>query len=50
MAGQSAPDPLFTLRGEMAAVQSLLFHLTEDVEYLYASTQAGIIHKWNLQV
>jgi hypothetical protein len=50
MSSQPVPDPLFTLRGDMAAVHGLIFQLTENAEYLYASTQAGIVHKWNLEV
>lgn len=45
-----SPDPLFTLRGDMESIHSLLFRKSGGCDFLYASTQAGIVHKWDIQV
>lgn len=50
MANTEVPDPVFTLRGDMKSIHCVLFQLKNNSEYLYASTQSGIIHRWNLKV
>ena len=44
------PDPVYIFKGEMAPVTSLTFKITPFLQYIYAATQSGKIHIWDLQV
>ena len=44
------PDPSYMLRGDMGPVHSLLFRITPYIEHLYAGTESGNIHIWDLKV
>lgn len=44
------PDPAYLLRGDMGPVHSLLFRVSPYVEHIYAGTESGIIHIWDLKV
>lgn len=43
------PDPAYLLRGDMGPVHSLLFRVSPYVEHIYAGTESGIIHIWDLK-
>ncbi|XP_075235712.1 guanine nucleotide-binding protein subunit beta-like protein 1 [Lycorma delicatula] len=43
------PTPLFTLKGLMEPVHSIMFDLNKDEEFLYAGTQEGKVHIWDLK-
>ena len=44
------PDPLYTFKGNMGPIHCLLYTAVGNKELLYASTQTGSVHIWNLQV
>ncbi|CAH0382367.1 unnamed protein product [Bemisia tabaci] len=44
------PPPLFSMKGSMEAVHSLAFKLDDKIPLLFAGTQSGHLHIWNLQV
>jgi len=43
------PDPTYMLRGDMGPVHSLLFKISPYIEHLYAGTESGAIHIWDLK-
>lgn len=43
------PDPIYTLKGKMGPIHCLLYTPFSNKELLYASTQTGSVHIWNLQ-
>jgi hypothetical protein len=44
------PDPVYIMRGDMGPVHSLLFRISPYVEHLYAGTESGTVHIWDLKV
>ena len=44
------PDPVYIFKSEMSPVTCLTFQITPYFESIYAGTQAGKVHKWNLKV
>lgn len=47
---KSSPDPVYMVKGNMTEVHCLLYDLTPDNELLFAGTQSGVIHIWDLQL
>ncbi|XP_043279013.1 guanine nucleotide-binding protein subunit beta-like protein 1 [Venturia canescens] len=43
------PDPIYILRGNNGPVHSLTFKITPYIEHLYAGTENGDIHIWDLK-
>lgn len=44
------PDPAYLLRSDMGPVHSLLFRVSPYIEHIYAGTESGKIHIWDLKV
>ncbi|XP_063993888.1 guanine nucleotide-binding protein subunit beta-like protein 1 [Diachasmimorpha longicaudata] len=43
------PDPIYVFRGDMGPVHSLLFRISPYIEHLYAGTESGNVHIWDLK-
>lgn len=44
------PDPSYVLRGDMGPIHSLMFKVSPYIEHIYAGTESGNVHIWDLQV
>ncbi|CAB0028558.1 unnamed protein product [Trichogramma brassicae] len=43
------PDPAYIMKGDMGPVHSLLFRVSPYIEHLYAGTESGKVHIWDLR-
>lgn len=44
------PDPRYIFRGDMGCVYCVLFQVNSATEHLYAGTDKGNVHIWDLKV
>lgn len=44
------PEPLYSFRGNMSSIHCILPFISELNELLYAGTNAGKVHVWDLKV
>lgn len=44
------PDPVYVMRGEMEMIHCLSLNITKNVEQIFAGTEGGKIHIWDLKV
>ncbi|OXU22322.1 hypothetical protein TSAR_012067 [Trichomalopsis sarcophagae] len=42
------PDPVYLMKGDMGPVHSLMFRVSPYIEHLYAGTESGRVHIWDL--
>uniref|UniRef100_A0A1B6D3P9 Uncharacterized protein n=2 Tax=Clastoptera arizonana TaxID=38151 RepID=A0A1B6D3P9_9HEMI len=47
--GKTPPDPLYTIKSNMASIHSILLRIADNKELIYASTENGKVHIWNLK-
>ncbi|XP_011497853.1 PREDICTED: guanine nucleotide-binding protein subunit beta-like protein 1 [Ceratosolen solmsi marchali] len=43
------PDPVYIMKGDMGPIHSLLFRISPYVEHIYAGTESGRVHIWDLR-